>query len=76
MRWTEAIPMTDVSAATVTVSFLGLDFSFWHATSHITDHASQFESELFLELSTLIGFHLRTPYHPQSNRIIERQYRH
>ena len=43
----------------------------------VTDRGSQFESELFLELSKLIGFyHLRTTsYHPQANGIIERQHR-
>ena len=43
----------------------------------VTDRGRQFESELFKELSSLIGFHrLRTTsYHPQSNGIIERTHR-
>ena len=60
-RWTEAIPMTDVSVATVAVSFLEVWISRFgvplHVNHVITDCGSQFESKLFLELSTLIGFH-------------------
>ena len=43
----------------------------------ITDRGSQFESEIFQELSSIIGFHrLRTSaYHPQTNEIVERMHR-
>lgn len=43
----------------------------------ITDRGSQFEAELFQELSSLIGFHrLRTTaYHPQTNGMVERMHR-
>lgn len=43
----------------------------------ITDWGKQFKSELFLELSKVIGFHrLRTTaYHLQCNGIIERTHR-
>lgn len=41
------------------------------------NRGAQFESELFSELSSIIGFHhLRTTaYHPQVNDIIERHHR-
>ena len=44
---------------------------------HITDRGTQFKSELFAELSKLVGFHrLRTTsYHPQCNGLIERCHR-
>ena len=77
-RWIEAIPMADISASTVAISFLTGWISRFGVPLHVvTDRGSQFESELFQELSKLIGFHrLRTTsYHPQSNGLIERQHR-
>ena len=43
----------------------------------MTDRGSQFESEFFSELATLIGFHRMrtTAYHPESNGMIERFHR-
>ena len=77
-RWMEAIPLEDTSAASVAVAFLETWISRFGVPLYvITDRGSQFESELFTELSKLIGFHrLRTTsYHPQTNGMVERMHR-
>jgi len=77
-RWTEAAPLCDISAATIANAFLNTWISRFGVPLHvITDRGSQFESELFTELASLVGFHrLRTTaYHPQTNGMIERVHR-
>ena len=77
-HWVEALPMVDITALTVAISFLTCWVSRFGVPLHvITDRGSQFESELFNELSKLLGFHrLRiTSYHCQANGLIERQHR-
>lgn len=77
-RWLEAVPISDMSAATVAVAFVNTWVSRFGVPLYvITDRGTQFESELFGELSTLIGFHrLRTTsFHAQANGMIERQHR-
>ena len=73
-RWIEATPMTDITASTIAITFLN---SWITRFGVVTDRGSQFENELFQELTKLIGFYrLRTTsYHPQANGIIERQHR-
>lgn len=70
--------MPDVTASTVAISFMNAWISRFGVPLYVvTDRGTQFESELFQELSSLTGFHrLRTTaYHPQANGIIERQHR-
>ena len=77
-RWIEAIPMSNISASTVAHSFISGWISRFGVPLHvITDRGTQFESELFNELSKVVGFHrLRTTaYHPQTNGMIERSHR-
>ena len=77
-RWLEAIPIPDISAATVAFAFIkGWVSRFGVPLYVFTDQGAQFESSLFAQLSSIIGFHrLRTTsYHPQSNGIIERTHR-
>ena len=77
-RWPEAVPLPDVSASTVAQAFLsGWISRFGVPLNVVTDRGGQFESELFSELSKLIGFtHIRTTsYHPQANGSIERFHR-
>ena len=77
-RWIEATPLTDITASTIAITFLNSWITRFGAPLYVvTDRGSQFENELFLELSKLIGFYrLRTTsYHPQANGIIERQHR-
>ena len=77
-RWTEAIPLIDTTASSVAIAFVsGWISRFGVPVNVITDRGSQFESELFAEISSIIGFnHMRTTsYHPQSNGMIERHHR-
>lgn len=77
-RWPEACPMPDMTAETVARTL----YTNWIArfgvpTSITTDRGRQFESSVFTALMTLTGTnHFKTtPYHPQSNGIIERWHR-
>ena len=77
-RWIEAIPLSEITASSIAKAFLTTWISRFGVPLYVvTDRGSQFESELFSELSTLVGFHrLRTTaYHPQTNGIIERAHR-
>ena len=77
-NWIEAIPLIDITAKSIAYAFLsGWISRFGVPLYVITDRGTQFESELFQEISKLVGFHrLRTTsYHPQTNGKIERQHR-
>lgn len=77
-RWVEAIPLVDITASSVAIAFFEIWISrFGVPLNVVTDRGSQFESELFTELSALVGFErLRTTaYHPQTNGMIERVHR-
>lgn len=77
-RWPEAIPLTNITAQAVAQAFLVNWISRYGVPYYVvTDRGSQFESELFQELSRSVGFHrLRTnAYHPQSNGMVERLHR-
>lgn len=77
-RWPEAIPIADITAESVARAF----FETWVArfgvpTVITTDQGSQFEAELFKKLTELLGCSRTrsSPYHPQSNGILERWHR-
>ena len=77
-RWSEAIPLTDTKASSVAIAFVsGWISRFGVPLQCVTDRGSQFESELFSELSNFIGFHhiRTTAYNPKANGIIERHHR-
>lgn len=77
-RWIEACPLVEITAASVAEAFIRIWISRYGVPLFVvTDRGSQFESELFLELSKLVGFHrLRTTaYHAQTNGILERTHR-
>ena len=60
------------------LAFLNTWVSRFGVSLHVvTDRGSQFESELFRDLSTIIAFHRlgTTAYHPQTNGMIERLHR-
>lgn len=77
-RWPEAIPLVDIQAGTVANAI----YCHWIARFGIptiiyTDQGSQFESELFRELTKLLGIKRvrTTSYNPQMNGMIERFHR-
>lgn len=77
-RWPVAVPLKDITADTVTTAL----FDHWIAhygtpTTITSDQGTQFESALFQALASLIGCNKQrtSPYHPQSNGIIERWHR-
>lgn len=77
-RWTEAIPLETITAKSIAHAFIkGWISRFGVPLFVCSDRGAQFESELFKEMSNLIGFHRirTTSYHPQSNGIIERFHR-
>lgn len=71
--------LTEITAQNISTAFINTWVSRFRVSLHIiTDRGSQFELELFSELSKIIGFHkLRTTlYHPQMNRLIEHTHTH
>ena len=77
-RWPEAIPVSDISADTVSSVIYKEWICRYGCPSRITtDQGRQFESDLFNALMRLLGVcKIRTTaYHPQSNGLIERWHR-
>ena len=77
-NWVEAIPADCITAETIAATFTSAWFSRFGVPLYLsTDQGSQFESELFHELSKTLGFvRLRTTaYHPQANGKVERYHR-
>lgn len=77
-RWPEAFPVKNIEATTVARSLLYDWISRYGAPLRITtDQSGQLESQLFQQLSALIGsIHIRTTaYHPQANGIVEQFHR-
>nr|XP_042908119.1 uncharacterized protein LOC122271315 [Parasteatoda tepidariorum] len=77
-RWPEAIPLSDVSAETVSKAFVA-HWVFWFVVPAIltTDQGRQFQSHLFSCLKSMFGMQRirTTPYHPSSNGMVERFHR-
>lgn len=77
-KWTEAIPIPDMTAPTIANEIIAHWIARFGIPKRITsDQGRQFESNIFHELTNLLGInHLTTTgYHPQSNGIIERFHR-
>lgn len=76
--WPEAFPVKDISAETVTKIIIeGWIARFGCPVKLTSDQGRQFESALFSELMKYLGIDKRrtTPYHPQSNGMVERWHR-
>lgn len=77
-RWPLAVPLPDMCAPTVARALYTQWISIFGTPLVITsDQGKQFESNLFAHLSKLMGAkHVHTtPYHPQSNGMVERMHR-
>jgi cleavage and polyadenylation specificity factor subunit 1 len=77
-RWVEAVPVCGITAEEIANAFVSTWVSrFGVPLEVITDRGRQFESELFKQLSKLLGFaKIRTTsFNPRSNDLIERQHR-
>lgn len=77
-RWPEAYPIVDMTANTVAKALVANYVSrFGVPDVMTTDRGRQFESELFRQLTSLLGVNrIRTSsYHPQANGMVERFHR-
>lgn len=77
-RWPEAYPLKEMSAQTVAKAFVcNYVARFGVPSTLTTDRGRQFESNLFTELTKLLGIHRihTTSYHPQGNGMVERFHR-
>lgn len=77
-RWPEAIPLSNITANTVAKMFVRHWVSRFGVPVRLTtDQGRQFESDLFSQLTRMLGItRIRTnPYHPQSNGCVERWHR-
>ncbi|GFT42813.1 retrovirus-related Pol polyprotein from transposon 412, partial [Trichonephila clavipes] len=78
-RWPEVIPTPDMTAETTTRALMhGWISRFGCPTTITTDRGTNFESNLFRELTRMLRCNRihSTSYHSQANGIIERLHRH
>lgn len=77
-RWPEAVTMPNITAETTASHFIETWIARYGVPTRITtDQGRQFTSDLFNSISSRLGIeHLQTtPYHPQSNGLVERMHR-
>ena len=73
-RWAEAYAIPNQEAATIAKKLTEEFFRFSPPEQLHSDQGKQFESELFAEVCKLLGIRKSrtTPYHPQSDGLVER----
>ena len=73
--WQDVIPLVDATAPTVATALDKKVFCYFGLPEQInSDLGRQFQSQLMAELCSLwqVDQAHTTPYHPQSNRVVER----
>jgi len=76
-KWVEAFPLKNFKASTIAEVFVNQVVSRFGVPSELhTDQGRNFDSRIFKELSGLLGIKKTrtTPFHPQSNGLVERQH--
>ena len=74
-KWTESIPLPDITAKTVAHAFVEQFICrYGMPVEIVTDQGRQFEAELFKELCTYLEIDKKrtSPWHPQTNGMVER----
>ena len=74
-KWTEALPMPNMEACTVANLLVNEPLTWFGIPRKIhSDQGRQFESNLFQEICMLLDIDKTrtTPYHPQSDGMVER----
>lgn len=77
-RWPEAVPIADVSAETITRTFIDRWIALYGCPVTVTtDRGPQFTSSTFTDTLRTLGCHhsTTTAYHPQANGMVERFHR-
>ena len=76
-RWSEAIPLPDITAETVARTLLSGWITHFGCPQTTTDQGRQLKSQLFHSLATICGIHLSrtTAFHPAANGLVERMHR-
>ena len=77
-RWPEAIPLMDTSSLSLARALLSAWIARFGVPVRVTsDRGAQFTSQLWSDLSELLGMKLSatTAYHPQANGLVERLHR-
>jgi transposase InsO family protein len=75
-RWAEAIPLRSTSAESCAAALIGGWVARFGVPEQITsDRSRQFCSSLWDALTHRVKMRFTTPYHPQSNRAVERFHR-
>lgn len=74
LKWSESCPMPTIEARTV-AKIVVEEFIVWYGVPLAihSDQGRQFENLLFIEMFTLLNIHKThtTPFHPQSNGMVE-----
>jgi len=74
-KWTQAFPLKDITAQTVADTLVNQCFSLFGMPRWLhSDQGSNFEAELFSQMCQLLDIRKTrtTPYHPQSDGMVER----
>jgi len=77
-RWFEVVPAVSIDAEATVRAFVTHWISRYGVPETVTtDRGSQFESDLFTELTRVLGIHRirTTAYHPAANGLVERLHR-